>query len=268
MFINYLRLNFLRYFKGRGAWTTLIFEVLFSFATLIPILLMIGLEGADSFHITTGENTEVNVVESYYFIMQIMFLFPIVIGLMGSRFVCSYYAYRSYNNLEIGMKHRGLFCLAELFTMYIMSLIILGIFYMICIFFDLILPDLGSSMLVGSPLYTISMIISMIAVLFNQTNDIFFFSKLIRTRGLSFLVFIIFEMFTSAINLLIPDKYELVRVALCPTFFTWFDGDTPLFFNEKNILIAVAVTGYLVKNIAQFIFSVMAFNRKQEERHR
>ena len=91
---------------------------------------------------------------------------------------------------------------------------------------------------------------------------------MIRTRGLSFLVFIIFEMFTSAINLLMPNKYEIVRVALCPTFFTWFDGDTPLFFNEKKILIAVAVIGYLVKNIAQFIFSVMAFNRKQEERHR
>ena len=262
MFLNYLQLNFIRFFKGRSAIITALFELVIVALTMLPLIAVYLLD-------TNVEvSDDVNPTEVYYFATQVIILLPVVIGLVGTSFICTYYTYRSYYNLEVGMRNRILFCLSELFTLYAMCGIILVVFYFCLGIIEIITYKSGQSMFFGGPIYTVSMAISVFCLMADQAMNAFFIAKLIRRRGLSFLLFMIVVIFTFIISALIPNKYELVRCAILPTFVTWFSHDTPMFMQEDKLYIICGVCGFVLKNVALFAMSVMAFNRKQEERHK
>ena len=128
MFLNYLRIQFLRFFKGRAWKLALLVAVIFN----IFVLLI----GSFSYMMTAQKIEEMAVdvispAEDTLFVIPLVFnsiyLVPFGVGIMTINYVTNYYTYRTHINLEIKLRNRILFAISEEVILIIMMLMMLGV---------------------------------------------------------------------------------------------------------------------------------------------
>ena len=132
MFINYIRIQLLRYFKGRFFfWQALISVALLLFTFLFSIGLIYLLKNG---YVSLPEGDEPPSDYSYLPYVAItgwgLSANPIILGIMVIFYVADYYKYRIHINLEVKLQNRVAYALSEVIIILIMCLVNLIILFL------------------------------------------------------------------------------------------------------------------------------------------
>lgn len=204
------------------------------------------------------------------FVYGLSFIYaPIITGLVGCGFICSYYAYRGYYNLEIGMRNRVLYVLSELVVLFILGAIIYAL-SSATVFLMNPLAKSGESLIQDGYKFIVYTFGVQLVLGLSDASNALLFAHLFRKKGKSFVVYLAFWAFSlifsyHLINWL-PKRYEFLSYILFPSFFTWFTNDTPFFAGGFSITKIVICVGVVIKIMVTFALSVLLFNRKVEEK--
>ena len=269
MFINYLRLNLIRFFKGRSARVTFFVSAGVSMFFLLFIQLIFG-AGRDRLLDRGVEMDPVQLNQSFLLGMSFIDL-PLIIGIVGCGFICTYYAYRSYYNLEIGMRSRTLFCLSELVVLFVLSTIATVAMILPILLME-VFSDSPNTFFSQSPIFFFTTVMLLIFLGFNNSANALFASKLFRQRGKSMIFYILLSIFSILFATMLPGSsmksMSALEYIIFPNFITWFHGDMPMFLQEDAVRITVAVSSLCIKVVFEFIMSVLLFSRKIEEKRK
>ncbi|MCR5804548.1 MAG: hypothetical protein K6G47_09830 [Clostridia bacterium] len=270
MFINYLRLNLIRFFKGRSAKVAIVASV----GLMIVLTLLIGLilyAARAQISLMAEQDLPVNFYTfAQLLIYGLSFVYvPIISGLVGCGYISAYYAYRGYYNLEIGMRNRVLFVLSELVVLFLMSAILYGMSSMLLILMEPLALN-GQSLLEDgykfvAYTYGVQLILGL-----NDSANALLFAHLFRRKGKSFIFYLIFwiaSLFLSHYLVeWLPTSFDFLTYILFPSVINWFAGDVPLIAEEISMTNTIIYIGTVLKIMATFALAVMLFNRKVEEK--
>ena len=270
MFINYLRLNLIRFFKGRSAKISILISA--AFVVMIYAYVAVLLFAArDSINLMVDGRDYIGDASICQVVLMgaSFFYVPIATGLVGCGFICSYYTYRSYYNLEIGMRNRTLFCISEFFVLIILCFILITITTLGTLILDPFIPE-GYSMVGDNRLWFLVTFGMQMLIGLNDGSNALLSAKLFRRKGRSAVFYIFYwasSLIISAIlTNILPTKYQIFNLILFPTFINWFTNDTPIFLQNVASNKYIIVVGLVIKIIVQMALSVMLFNRKIEEK--
>lgn len=271
MFINYLRLNLIRFFKGRSARLAILISVAF----ILLIYAYIGivlLAAKDSINMMIDGREDIGpaAISQVVLMGTSFFYVPVATGVVGSGFICSYYTFKSYYNLEIGMRNKTLFCISEYSVLVILCLILTLITTFGMLAMEPFIPSGNSMMADGNEFWFLVTFGMEMMIGLNDCSNALLSAKLFRKTGKSILFFLFYWASTLVLSAVLtnvlPTKYQIFNLILFPTFINWFANDTPIFLQNVASNKYIMVFGLVIKIIVQMALSVMLFNRKVEEK--
>lgn len=274
MFINYIKIQLIRYFKGSSEIPILLAALIcVIFALTCGSLGYYGLFQSNAMiedgktigqivttNLSVGFLTEFIIVSFGAYIAS-----PYLIGIFTCIYICSFYRHRSYVNLDISMRNRTLYCISELIIC-----IICGLILYLALFVAVILCSIIDPISDGPNYLDMSVaFIPGFAIIIDKAVAAMFCAKLCRRSFSSIMVFVISDIVFNIASGLVAEftKIEFVKYLLA----------SPLQLMEASVLIAdeggtdandFIITAVMmgVRCILLFVASVLLFKRKYEEK--
>lgn len=260
MLLNYLRIQLLRFFKGRS-WIV---------AILLAVVLTAISIGISSvvYHmlVTEGKFDDFPRVGNQgacddEFIVPIvsanfcgLFLFPVACTLMTIVYVCNYYNYRTHINLEVKLRNRILFAISEALILLIMLGIFVGILgiaeLIVCVVMHIPFKEILSLFKIPILYTTLLFPVSIYTAMMYG----YFLAKLFRRKGRAIVVFTISYYFLFIISEAVVDMLPVSKFFIG---FAFMVGESS-FLYIFSLLIRISII---------FAASVLLFHRRYEERH-
>lgn len=249
MLINYIRIQFLRFFKGRS-FIALVIAMIIAEGIMFGIALITGKFVNDGIIDTI-------TLEEFRFYLQRILLYgstliciPLVGGLLTIVYTCNYYQYRTHINLEIKLRNRFMYALSEVIMIMVMVLIelsIFGIFFGISFLvvpcsYEEFIDQFGGSFVKEILYLPLGLLTSQIFA--------YFLAKLFRRKALA-ITFYAVAIYLSFIFMSFP-AYQMIA---------------GLAYNPDVTSIDLYAVALLIRCIIIFIASVFLFQRRYEERH-
>lgn len=275
MFINYIKIQLIRYFKGSN-------EIPLAFAALVIILFALT-SGAFAYYgviknnatILTGDNVGQVITAdlSVGFMVQILIVIfggyigaPYIIGIFSCIYMCAFFRHRSYVNLDISMRNKTLYCLSEVIICIIAGFLLCLILALAVVIAGIIdpIPD-------GPAFYELCIGFGACFILIvEKVLAATFCSKLCRKSFSSILVFIISDIVLNVGSGLVAEfsKIAIFRYLLYSSPFVYMESS--FFIGEETgnpdneFYIAAAMM--IIRCTLLFIASVFLFKRKYEEK--
>jgi len=272
VFLNYMKINLIRLFKGRGIKLAMAIQLLA--VSLYFIMIICGflfggfLDEVQSDIQIESDSTGGNfALQAVVMGLSFTFLTPIIIGILGGSYICEYYKYKSYRNLEVGMRSKFLFCLSEFFSLIIFDIVLITETMIVISIFGVISSSMGIDdgiMAIEFPLMFLLFFVCVFLAEILDCATTLFCAKLLRRTGRAFILFFFGTIIRYiASGVLSGMGYKLVSLLLTPTCFSLLGGDTPVLM-ESKLDSALLVTGIAIQSIILVIFSFILFNREKE----
>lgn len=241
---------------------------------MIILMLFIGLI-LYAARVQISQMAEEDMMVNFYTLAQLLvyglsFIYvPIISGVVGIGFICAYYTYRGYYNLEIGMRNRVLYVLSELVVLFILGAFLYAISTVMLICLEPF-AIVGQSLLRDGYKFIAYTYGVQLILCLNDSANALLFSHLFRKKGKSFMFYLGFWVASLILShylvKLLPTRFDFLTYILFPSVINWFKGDVPLFVGETSITKIVIYIGVTLKILATFALAVMLFNRKVEEK--
>lgn len=194
---------------------------------------------------------------------------PIISGIVGIGYICAYYTYRGYYNLEIGMRNRVLYVLSEFVVLFILGSFLYAISTVTLICLEPF-AIVGQSLLKNGYKFIANTYAVQLILCLNDSANALLFAHLFRKKGKSFMFYLGFwiaSLFLSYYLVdLLPTRFDFLTYILFPSVINWFANDVPYFVGEISITKIVIYIGVILKILATFALAVILFNRKVEEK--
>ena len=246
MFINYIRIQFLRYFKGRFfVWQALISSALLLFTFLFSIgLIHLLKNGYVSLPDVDRNTTDFSYLPYVAITGSGLVASPIVLGVVVIFYVADYYKYRIHINLEVKLQNRISYAFSEMVIILIMCLVNLIILFLFIGFASLFykMPiDVQEFRDLVNPIS----VALQFATLVNDSLMAYFLAKLFRRKLFPMVIYLVLCNFSTVVlNTLV-------------TFMVYAP-------EEEFKMMAISL---VVRSIIFFVGGALLFHRRYEERH-
>lgn len=249
MLTNYIRIQFLRYFKGR---TFTIQMLLTLFFELIMIMF-----GYFMHYLLINNRFELVIASqdvSAFFIPKLVFMgctvvfLPILVGVITICYVSNYYQYRTHINLEIKLQNRVSFAFSEIIFLAVMCIVEFLAALLIGMIAFAIEPN---SIVEGINEFSMDVLYKLLIIpisMFNNAVYAYFLTKLFRRKLFPMIIYL-FSYWISTQTLRVPLIRALIGLVYIPD-----DGDT---FYVLAIIIRISL---------MIVGGILLFHRRYEER--
>lgn len=255
MLLNYIRIQLLRFFKGK-TWIVVLLTALFA----VGIGLLAGIYSYNYVNPEINslfEDIERNkqfMIQSIVSYFAISFIFPYTCGIITIVYICNYYSYRTHINLEIKIRNRILFAISEAVILFIMELMQIGVVLLaeliVSFFVKISVKDLFDMITPGVIYNIILYFISLYAIIMYA----YLTAKFFRRKPKAIIFYSVTIYFIYIIQLTLIDKLPMSKYFLG---FNYIPGDdAPIY------IITILIRIFII-----FGAAIMLFQRRYEEKH-
>ena len=265
MFLNYLQIQFIRFFKGRNFLITMFISFIIVFLMSFMVISFVGIINIAGTTETVARSTFAKMAEEGMLAQRSTIgisvtILPTVAGILTCLYISNYYSNRIYVNLEISMRNSILYCLSEVVILLIMALVMYGSFIAAVGVVGITGLD-GANILTNDSDTAIALGVSGLVASMSASIMAFFCSKLCQSKFKSIILFIALESIGTVLYSLVAlTKISIIKYAA----FLLSDYALLVFIDGNEVSTVLVCVIAASRILALFILSVIMFNKRKK----